>query len=130
VSIYCSYFGFGDEHKNSCARIKRVGRRIYEQDDSRPCTCGNAPIIYQASNVLPSNKDKRGGSFGISAIPRHISRKGRRTPRAGAEWHSWLRVHLNTETTILTRKQAQKLYKALGMWLKDSAPAHPKETQR
>lgn len=120
MSIYCSIFGFGDEHTTRCKRLKRIGKGVYEQDDSKPCTCGSAPIAYDHSGVLPSEKDKRGGIFGIAAIPGHINRKGR--PALSENFHPWwpyLRVSMfdAEDSVILTRKQVEKLRDALNDWL-------------
>lgn len=123
MSIYCSYFGFGDEHSPKCERITKTGRKEYTQDDSKPCTCGSAPVIYQGSHVLPSRKDKRDGLFGFAAIPPHITRNGRDDKPEDGKWYPWLRFHLsggNKDTVILDRKQVQKLHAALGGWLESS----------
>ena len=77
------------------------------------------PIIYQGSHILPSNKDKRGGEFGVSAIPSHITRDGRDNKPEG-QWHPWLRVHLRADTgntIVLTSKQVEALRDALNRWL-------------
>lgn len=120
MSVYCSIFGFGYEHSTRCKRVKKIRRKVYQQDDSQPCTCGSCPIQYQGSYVLPSNRDKRDGGFGIAAIPSHITRNGRDTPEDG-KWRPWLRVHLSNETVILTAKQVEKLRDALNDWMENAA---------
>lgn len=116
MSIYCSIFDFGFEHSRRCKRIKKTGRKQYEQDDSKPCTCGSCPIEYQGSHILPSNRDNRKGDFGIAAIPGHITRNGR-TRLKDDDWYPWLRVHLEQETVILTAKQVEQFRDALNDWL-------------
>jgi hypothetical protein len=70
--------------------------------------------------VLPSNRDERRGEFGISAIPGHITRKGRRSRLTDDQWHPWLRVHLSgghQDSVVLTKKQVTALRDALNDWL-------------
>jgi len=119
VSIYCSIFDFGCDHLPRCKRIRKVRRGVYEQDNSKPCTCGSAPIEYQHSGVLPSDKDKRGGIFGLAAIPDHITRDGRDDRPENGKWYPWLRVSMfeAEDSVILTRKQVEKLRDALDEWL-------------
>ena len=121
MSIYCSIFGFPSEHSPRCKRIRKIRAKVYEQDDSKPCTCGECPIQYQGSHVLPSNRDKRDGDFGIAAIPSHITRNGRDDKPENGKWYPWLRVHLSDgheDAVILTKKQVEKLRDALIDWLK------------
>jgi len=123
VSIYCSVFGL-DEHKPRCARIKKLGPKLYQEDDTKPCTCGVSPIKYQGSHVLPSNKDERGGDLGFAAIPSHITRN-RKDNGAENGWLPWLRFHLNggyQDSLILTRKQVTELRDCLNVWMDKSAP--------
>ena len=115
MSIYCSYWGLGDEHEQTCKRIKKV-RGGFKQDDSKPCTCGSCPIEYKGSHILPTENDRKDGYFGISAIPDHITnRDGDFLP-----WKPFLRVHVNQATVIITRAQAEKLREELTRWLSDS----------
>ena len=121
MSIYCSIFDFGFDHSTRCKRVRKVGRKEYEQDDSKPCTCGSSPLEYQGSHVLPSKKDKRGGVIGIAAIPGHIKRPGRKAVSDDMHpYHPWLRLSLDDahqNAVILTRKQVEKLRDALNTWL-------------
>lgn len=117
MSIYCSIFGFGDEHGRKCRRIKKVSNGVYEQDDSKPCTCESCPIEYQGSHVFPSKSDKHDGDFGFAAIPYHITRDGRDNRPEKGEWAPWLRVHMNRETVVITKKQAKEFRDALTDWL-------------
>jgi hypothetical protein len=123
MSIYCSIFGFGEDHLPRCARIKKIRKGCYERDDSKRCTCGSCPVRYRGSHVLPSNSDERGGGFGIAAIPDHITRNGRDDRPEKGKWRPWLRVHLHggyQESVILTKKQAGELRDALSQWLESS----------
>lgn len=119
MSIYCTNFGIGDEHLPRCHRIRRLGKKLYEQDDSKPCTCGSSPIVYQGSHVLPSNKDKRGGEISLGMIPGHIARRGKDN-RKGKR-HHWLRVSLRAvdggDTVLLTKLQVAKLRDELTEWI-------------
>lgn len=117
MSIYCSYFGMGDEHKPKCARIKKVSG-WYEQDDSKPCTCGSCPIKYQGSHVLPSRQDERDGYLGFAMIATHITKNGRDNRERE---HPYLRFHLNRASVVVTRKQATQLRDALTEWLSRGA---------
>lgn len=122
MSIYAGFFGVGVEHKNKCAKVTKIAPKIYQEDDSKPCTCGAAPIKYQHSGVLPSDKDERSaGVLDLSAIPGHISRKGR--PPLSDDfhpYHPWLRVGIwgaGDDTIVLTRKQAIEMRDALTQWI-------------
>lgn len=122
MSIYCSTFDFGFDHSTRCKRVRKTGKNMYEQDNSKPCTCGSSPIKYQHSAVLPSAKDERGGVFGLAAIPSHITRDGRDDRPENGKWYPWLRVSMfeAENTIILTRKQVEKLRDALNLWLENS----------
>ena len=120
MSIYCSIFGLGDDHKPRCARMKSIGVGIYQEDDSKPCTCGNSPLRYQDSHTLPSQSDARGGQLGFAAIPDHITRSGR-SKESGKYW-PWIRFHLSggdKDAVILTLKQVRALRDALTQWVED-----------
>jgi len=117
MSIYCSYWGAGDEHSDKCKRIRKV-RGGFVQDDSKPCTCGSCPIEYMGSHVLPKENDRRDGNIGISAIPDHITDEN----LDFMPWKPFLRVHINSATVVITREQTEKLFRALAGWLEDSAP--------
>lgn len=120
MSIYCSEFGL-DEHKPRCAQMRNIGSGAYEWDNSKPCTCGVSPILYQGSHVLPSKNDKRGGDFGFASIPPHITRNGKDN---GRKPHPWLRFHLRggfQDSLIITRAQVLKLRDALNDWLERNA---------
>lgn len=120
MSIYCSIFDFGFEHSPRCKRIKKIRPKEYEQDDSKPCTCGSCPIEYLGSHIFPTARDNRDGCFGLAAIPSHITRDGK-DDRPEGKWHPWLRVSLREkDTAILTRKQVEKLRDALTGWLERS----------
>lgn len=132
MSIYATTFSLGDEHSARCTRITRVGPKTYKRDDSKPCTCECAPLIYQESHVLPSDRDKRGGVFMLAAIPGHITRDGRDDAPEGKGWHPWLRVSMfevESDSFVLTRKQAKALRDALTDWLSHTIKkaARPKE---
>jgi hypothetical protein len=123
MSIYASTFGFGCDRKPRCARLKKVGRKTYEQDDSNPCTCGSSPIEYQGSHILPSNKDRRGGVLSLGAIPGHIARPGRKAISHDMQpYWPWLRVSIwetnDDPTILLTRQQVEQLRDELTLWLK------------
>ena len=117
MSIYQSIFGLGDEHKPRCLRIKKIEVGVYQQDDSKPCTCGSCPLKYEGSHILPSQLSKREGDFGFAGIPGHITRNGRDNGKK--RWWPWLRFHLNRNTVILTKKQVGQLRDALNVWLNE-----------
>jgi hypothetical protein len=100
MSIYCSYLTFDGNERNA-----------------------PRPLVYRGSHLLPHNKDKRQGEFGISAIPSHITRSGKDNGAEG-RWHPWLRVHVSEtnqemgSTVVITKKQAEKLRNDLSEWLK------------
>jgi hypothetical protein len=124
MSIYMSNICFPDEHGPKCAQVTKLGRKVYGIDESKPCTCGQSPILYQGSHVLPSNRDRRGGHFHLAAIPGHISRTGR--PPLSEDfmpYHPWLRVSIDgcgdDPTVILDRKQVVALRDELNRWLRE-----------
>lgn len=124
MSIYCTILDIGGDHKNSCARLRRIGKGLYEQNDSRPCTCGEAPLVYHESHVLPSPKDERGGGLMLTAIPSHITRDGRDDRPEGGPWYPWLRLSFHLvkgDSMVLTKKQVIKLRDTLDQWIRKSA---------
>jgi hypothetical protein len=52
MSIYCSTFDLGIERLPKCKRIRKIRRNVYEQDESKPCTCGSCPIEYQGRILI------------------------------------------------------------------------------
>lgn len=122
MSIYCSIFDLGYDHKSRCARIERTGRNEFRVHEKRPCTCGSSPIVYKGSHVLPGKKDVCGGFLGLAAIPGHISSKGRKAQSEDfLPWHPWLRVSTERDDFVLTRKQVERLRDALNDWLKKAS---------
>jgi len=122
MSIYATIFEIGGEHGRNCTRMTKIGKRMYEQDDSKPCTCKTSPITFQHSGVLPSASDKRSGCFMLAAIPSHITRDGRDNMPEG-RWHPWLRVSVfdvESDSFILDKKQVEKLRDSLSEWLKSA----------
>lgn len=124
MSIYCSTFGFGDDHKPRCAKLTKIATKSYELDDSKPCTCGDSPIKYQGSHVIPSDKAERGGYLSLGAIPGHIDRpKLKAISDDMTPYHPWLRISVDSgpedrdPTVILTRKQVTALRDELNRWL-------------
>ena len=97
--------------------MKRISKGVYQQDDSKPCTCRESPMEYQGSHVLPSNKNARDGTFDLGAIPSYITRNGRDDAPDDGNWWPWLRVSVNNETVVLTRKQVERIRLALIDWL-------------
>lgn len=123
MSIYMSTFGLGYEHKPRCAKMRRLSKGVYEESFSETCTCGSSPIEYQGSHILPSGRDKRQGSFGLGAIPPHITRNGRDDAPDDGKLKPWLRVSLDGvkgRTCILDRKQVEELRDYLSRWLRES----------
>ena len=90
----------------------------------RPCTCGqpNAPLVYQGSNILPEETDKRGGHVDLALIPAHI-RFWRDNPDAPVHEEPdeppapFLRIGVNGETVILTRHNVETIHGELSKWL-------------
>lgn len=116
MSIFCSIFDIGFEHKNTCARMRRIGRKAFIYDESKPCTCGSCPIVYRHSGVFPRASDERSGHVDLAAIPTHITRDGK-DDGEGGYWHPWLRFGVNNNTVLLTLRQAETLRNALTQWL-------------
>ena len=128
MSIYCSTWGLGDECKPRCKRMTKDGPKSYIFDDSKPCTCGQTPIKYQGSHVVPSKKDERGGCFGFSLIPEHITRNGKDN---GKRKPPFLRFHMNQETVILTREHIAEMNELLTWWLAETkSPNAPNDPMR
>lgn len=121
MSIYATTFDLGMDHKDSCARISERGGITY-QDDSKPCTCQSAPIVYQHSGVLPSDGDKRDGTLDLGAIPGHIAHGRRKAVSKNdnfTPYHPWLRVSVNQGTVVLDSKQVKRLRDELTRWLRN-----------
>lgn len=101
--------------------------RLYLGDfeDSAGKQIGNPegpPWIFQGSHILPSVADKRGGVFGINAIPNHVTREGRED--GGPGLHDWLQVfasdgHSDVDL-VLNRAQVIALRRTLTRWLNRS----------
>jgi hypothetical protein len=130
MSIYCSIFDIGGEHKLSCARIRKIRHKEYQEDASKPCTCGVSPIRYKGSHVLPAATDERGGVLSLAAIPNHITRDGRDDRPENGKCYPWLRVSMyetETDSVVLTRAQAKRLRDALSEWLDSASTRVPKE---
>lgn len=126
MSIYCTTFDVGADHSNKCARVRKIRRNVYQQDDSKPCTCGASPLRYQGSHILPSDTDERGGVLMLGAIPPHITRYGRDDAPEDGRWYPWLRVSLfagENDSVLLTRNQVEKLRDALNEWLNKTRPS-------
>ncbi len=112
MSIYCSIFEIGWAHKRGCPGYFA---------GTAPCTCRSSPLIYQGSHVLPSDRDKRAGEVGFSAIRGHVTKRGRKKLKSEDSWHPWIRFHLDTKevrgSVVLTKKQVEKLRDALTKYL-------------
>ena len=77
-----------------------------------------APIIYQASHIMPSDDDPRGGSVDVAGIGGFITRDGRALcDDYGRLVWPWLRLSVNDETVILDRAQVAGMHEKLGEWL-------------
>jgi hypothetical protein len=73
--------------------------------------------VYQGSHVLPAESDERGGWVDIALIPSHITRDGRDDqPEDEAPW-PYLRLGVNEQTVILTRRNVQEIHESLSWWL-------------
>lgn len=122
MSIYASTFVVdADHHADGCKKLRKVRgtERVYQISDKRPCTCKAGPLVYQASHILPSDDDTRGGCFDLGAIPGFIEREGHPPLSDDEDWPywPWLRVSVNAETVVLTREQVKGLHETLGFWL-------------
>lgn len=121
MSIYGTIFDLGNDHARRCQRVRRIKTGLYAQDDSKPCSCGASPVIYEGSHVLPSKRSKRGGTISLGAIPSCITRDGRDDAPEG-NWWPWLRLSVDgvgeeTDTVLLTADQVEQLRNALTCWL-------------
>jgi hypothetical protein len=119
MSIYTTILDIGGEHLPRCARMTKIAHKTFSVDDSKECTCGACPVLFQGSHVLPSNRDKRGGCIMLAGIRGHITRNGKDDGPEN-EWHPWLRLsvfELGSDSVVLTRKQAEKLRDSITKWL-------------
>lgn len=93
----------------------------------RACSCTRArmPLVYQASHILPSETDPRGGHVDLSSIPGHIRREGRAAPPTDEQPYPFLRVGVNEARVVLTREQVQRVYASLGEWLRATGGSEP-----
>ena len=116
-----------DQHSDECAiwdkRVDADGE-TWEISD-RPCDCGqpDAPLVYQGSHVLPAVGDPRGGDVDLALIPGHITRDERDDGDGTVPW-PYLRLGVNGETVILTRRHVSMILTELSGWLEHSV-AHP-----
>jgi hypothetical protein len=78
-----------------------------------------APIIYQASHIMPTDDDPRGGSVDVAGIAGFIPRDGRALcDDYGRLVWPWLRLSVNDQATvILDRAQVVGMHEKLGEWL-------------
>jgi len=115
MSIYGSTWDTdADDHEQDCARWVECscpdsrtahGRwmggndgRHWRYDGNLPCSCLCGPIVYQGSHILPSDEDRRGGSFGFGEIAGFITRDGRDDgPEDEDQPWPYLRVTMHTE---------------------------------
>lgn len=107
-----------DEHEDNCT-IWTKNDGIWDIEEGAVCSCGrpDAPIVYQGSHILPSQDDERGGHVDIALIPSHITRDGRDDrPEDEAPW-PFLRMGVNSETVILTRRNVLEIVESLTYWL-------------
>ncbi|CAL9668126.1 hypothetical protein SUDANB145_07268 (plasmid) [Streptomyces sp. enrichment culture] len=84
----------------------------------------NPPYTYCGSHVLPADGDGRLAAEmapSLALVPSHITRDGRDDqPEDGTPW-PWLRLSLGMEDAVLDRRQVEALYRALGVWLGQTA---------
>lgn len=119
-----------DEHTDDCARWdKRIDAdgETWEISE-RDCDCGqpDAPLVYQGSHVLPEETDLRGGYVDLALIPAHV-RFWRDNPDAPVSTgpdnppDPYLRLGVNGETVILTRRHVSEIWAELSEWLERTA---------
>lgn len=119
MSIFCSWeVPDEDDHVEGCALYVETEPGCFDFSGA-PCDCGQpyAPLVYQGSNVLPSNDDPRGGTVDIASIPSHITREGRDDQPEDGTPYPWLRFGVNEGTVILTPSQVEQIRDALSEWL-------------
>ncbi|OLT13040.1 hypothetical protein BJF79_03835 [Actinomadura sp. CNU-125] len=147
MSIYATWLAIDDDgHSERCAVYEEMppgqgwaegaamavgfGEPVYFRRTDEPCDCGNQPpLIYQGSHVNPSEKDRRGGSLGIAAIPNHCHPSVRGTPTLDGPPVEYLRLTAEEDpatygdTTpglaqlVLDRAQVERLRDTLTTWL-------------
>lgn len=128
MSIYATWLTIEDERQwvsdlqadGIKAGVIRDGSPDFDDTD--------APIIYQGSNILPSDDHARGGAVEVASIPSHITRDMEDSaPEDGAP-HPWLRLGVHAKpggrheeggdaTVVLTKHQATRLRDTLTEWL-------------
>lgn len=119
MSIFVSLPAPDDEHSEDCG--------IWTE---HACTCGqpDAPLVYQGSHILPSDSDRRGGYVDIALIPAHV-RYWREHPDAPVATEPeeppepFLRLGVNNETVILTRRNVKQVADTLNGWLRRTEAA-------
>ena len=123
MSIYCTILSIEDERQVE-RDLKAAGIGYFHITDGKevedlnqlPQDNLDAPIIYQGSHILPSDKDPRGGRVALAAIPDHITRNGRDDAPEGSR-KPWLRLGVNGQTVVLTEHQARRLHNSIRRWL-------------
>jgi hypothetical protein len=126
MSIYASLPAPSDDaHEPMCARWEIRGPGHYALG-KRWCNCGqpDAPLVYKGSHILPADTDPRGGGVDVAMIPGHV-RYWRDHPDAieepGGPPEPYLRLGVNGETVVLTRRNVAQLYDTLTEWLEETA---------
>lgn len=133
MSIYATWLSLDEHHEEGCAVWVETSPSCFEFGEE-PCDCGlpNAPLVYQGSHVLPDEKDRRGGSLDVAAIPSFIKRDGR--DQGENQLWDWLRISVGSEdsdtmhegapyiqggyaTVVLNRPLVEALHETLGIWL-------------
>ena len=124
MSIYGTFFTIEDERQwISELEAKGVGAAVIRDGEPHPDDL-DAPIVYQGSNVIPSESDPRGGSVDLAHISKFV-RFWRDNPDAptheepeGLEPFVRLCVHSDElATVVLTAHQVRRLRDSLDEWL-------------
>jgi hypothetical protein len=129
MSIYGTFLSIEDE-RQTAAELKAAGINygiIDEQGEvedlnTLPAEMLDAPIVYQGSHILPSERDERGGSVELASIGGFVERNGRESekPDDDALW-PYLRLNVldqdGVAAVVLTAEQTKRLFSSLGEWL-------------
>jgi hypothetical protein len=132
MSIWGTFFSIEDERQVAAElEAQGIGYGLIDDEghhgpddlDHLPEEMTDAPIIYQASHVLPSGRDERGGYVMLSSVGGFVCREDRESeqPHEDALW-PFLRLEAGGKDgadapVVLTLRQAERLRAALDEWV-------------
>lgn len=129
MSIYGTFLSIEDQRQAAAAlKARGIDYGVIDEQgevedlNTLPAEMLDAPIRYQGSHILPSERDERGGSVELASIGGFVEREGRENekPHDDSLW-PYVRLDVSDEdgvaAVVLTAEQAKRLHRGLGEWL-------------